>query len=107
MNANMASIMPQVVGVWCEAEGHEATFVCYTGFENLVEELPAEVDLVFICAFTEAAQTAYALSNLFRTRGAVTALGGPHARCFPEDAAKYFDYVFGFTDKKVLNDVLA
>src|SRR5205085_10161212 len=97
MHANLASIMPQVVGVWCEAEGHDVTFVCYTGFENLVEELPAEVDLVFICAFTEAAQTAYALSNLFRTRGAVTALGGPHARCFPEDAAKYFAYVFGFT----------
>ena len=55
MNANLASIMPQVVAVWCEAEGHDVTFVCYTGFENLVEELPAIVDLVFIGAFTEAA----------------------------------------------------
>src|SRR5258706_4001294 len=73
MNANFASIMPQVVGVWCEEEGHDVTFVCYTGFENLVDELPNNVDLVFICAFTEAAQTAYALSNLFRSRGAVTA----------------------------------
>ena len=99
--------MPQVVAVWCEAEGHDVTHVCYTGFENLVEELPAGVDLVFVGAFTEAAQTAYALSNLFRFRGAVTALGGPHARCFPEDAAKYFDYVFGFTDRTVLRDVLA
>ena len=107
MNANLASIMPQVVAVWCEAEGHEVTHVCYTGFEDLVEELPADADLVFIGAFTEAAQTAYALSNLFRSRGAVTALGGPHARCFPEDAAKYFDYVFGFTDRTVLRDVLA
>lgn len=107
MNANLASIMPQVVAVWCEAEGHEVTHVCYTGFEDLVEELPAGVDLVFIGAFTEAAQTAYALSNLFRSRGAVTALGGPHARCFPEDAASYFDYVFGFTDRSVLHDVLA
>jgi len=107
MNANLASIMPQVVAAWCEAEGHEVTFVCYTGFEDLVEELPAGVDLVFIGAFTEAAQTAYALSNLFRSRGAVTALGGPHARCFPEDATNYFDYVFGFTDRSVLRDVLA
>src|SRR2546430_16950751 len=51
MHANLASIMPQVVGVWCEAEGHDVTFVCYTGFENLLKELPADVDLVFIGAF--------------------------------------------------------
>ena len=47
MNANLASIMPQVVGVWCEEQGHEVTFVCYTGFENLVDELPERVDLLF------------------------------------------------------------
>src|SRR5207249_10757117 len=75
MHANLASIMPQVVGVWCEAEGHEVTFVCYTGCEDLVAELPADVDLVFIGAFTEAGLLAYALSNLFRSRGAVTVLG--------------------------------
>src|SRR5881296_563614 len=107
MHANLASIMPQVVGVWCEAEGHDVTFVCYTGFENLLKELPAGVDLVFIGAFTEAALLAYALSHLFQLRGAVTALGGPHARCYPEDAQKYFDYVLGFTTKSVVGDVLA
>jgi hypothetical protein len=106
MHANLASIMPQVVGVWCEAEGHEVTFVCYTGLENLVEELPEHVDLVFIGAFTESALLAYALSNLFRSRGAVTVLGGPHARCYPEDARKYFDYVVGFTDQAVIREVL-
>ena len=47
--------MPQVIAVWCEQEGHDVTLVCYTGFENLVEELPDNVDLVFIGAFTEAA----------------------------------------------------
>ncbi len=36
----------------------------------------------------------------------MTVLGGPHARCYPEDAALYFDYVLGFTDKTVLDDVL-
>src|SRR5947208_2515479 len=86
MNPNLASIMPQAVAVWCEAEGHEVTLVCYTGFENLVAELPDPVDLVFIGAFTEAALLGYAISNLFRSRKAVTALGGPHARCYPEDA---------------------
>ncbi|MGH9369175.1 MAG: B12-binding domain-containing radical SAM protein [Thermoanaerobaculia bacterium] len=106
MNANLASIMPQVVGVWCEAEGHDVTLVCYTGLENLTEELPDPVDLVFIGAFTEAALLAYALSNLFRSKGAVTVLGGPHARCYPEDARKYFDFVVGFTDQAVIRDVL-
>jgi hypothetical protein len=106
MNANLASIMPQVVAAWCESEGHEVTFVCYTGFESLVDELPAEVDVVFIGAFTEAAFLAYALSNLFRSRGAVTVLGGPHARCYPEDARKHFDYVLGFTDQEIIREVL-
>jgi hypothetical protein len=71
-----------------------------------MHELPENVDLVFICAFTESAQTAYAMSALFRSRGAVTVLGGPHARCYPQDAVKYFDYVVGFTDKKVIRDIL-
>jgi hypothetical protein len=106
MNANLASIMPQVVGVWCREEGHDVAFVCYTGFENLGEELPDDVDLVFIGAFTEAAQTAYAVSHLFRAKGAITALGGPHARCYPQDALRYFDYVLGFTDRAALRDVL-
>ena len=106
MNANLASIMPQVVATWCEAAGHDVTFICYTGFENLLEELPASVDVVFIGAFTDAAFLAYSLSNLFRSRGAVTVLGGPHARCYPEDARKYFDYVLGFTNREVVEDVL-
>jgi len=106
MNASLASIMPQAVAVWCREEGHDVTFLCYTGFEDLAAELPPEVDLVFIGAFTEAAQLAYALSNLFRSRGAVTVIGGPHARCYPQDAQKYFDYVLGFTDKPVIREVL-
>lgn len=106
MNANFAAIMPQVLGVWCEEEGHEVSYVCYTGFEDLVDELPQNVDLVFIGAFTEAAQTAYALSHLFQAKGAVTVLGGPHARCYPQDAQKYFDYVLGFTDKSLIKEIL-
>lgn len=106
MNANLASIMPTVIAGWCEQQGHHVSFLCYTGFENLAEELPDDLDLVFIGAFTESAQLAYALSNLLRSKGAVTALGGPHARCYPHDALKYFDYVLGFTDKEVVCDVL-
>jgi hypothetical protein len=106
MNANLASIMPQVIGVWCEQEGHDVRLVCYTGLEDLLEELPPDLDVLFIGAFTQSAQFAYALSNFFRQRGAVTVIGGPHARCYPEDARKYFDYVLGFTDKSVISELL-
>ncbi|MGH7703981.1 MAG: B12-binding domain-containing radical SAM protein [Gemmatimonadales bacterium] len=106
MNPNLASIMPQVVGVWCEEAGHDVRFICYTGFEDLHQELLADTDLVFVGAFTQAAQVAYAISNLYRQRGAITVLGGPHARCYPQDAGRYFDYVLGFTDKAVIQEVL-
>jgi hypothetical protein len=106
MHPSFASIMPQALAVWCEEKGHEVAYVCYTGLEDLLSELPSQMDLLFIGAFTQAAQLAYAISNMFRHRGAITALGGPHARCYPDDARKYFDYVLGFTDQAVVEDVL-
>ena len=106
MYANFASIMPQVIGVWCEEEGHTVRYVCYTGQGSVAEVLPNDLDLVFIGAFTEAALMAYALSNQLRSQGIVTALGGPHARCYPQDAQKHFDYVLGFTDKSTILDIL-
>lgn len=108
MNPNFASIMPQVIATWCEAEGHAVTFGYYLGGEDIVEALPADddMDLVIISSYTQAAQLAYALSNFYRSKGAITVLGGPHARCYPQDAAQYFDYVLGFTDKTVIHDLL-
>jgi hypothetical protein len=106
MNANLASIMPQVIAVWCEEAGHSVSYVCYTGYEDLTAALPAETDIVFIGAFSETAQLAYALSALYRQRGTVTVLGGPHARCYPEDSVQYFDYVLGFTDQSIVDEVL-
>ena len=106
MNANLASIMPQVVAVWCEELGHDVRFVCYTGFEDLSSQLLDETDVLFVTAFTRSALTAYAIGALYRNRGVVTVLGGPHARSYPQDAAKYFDYVLGFTDKDLVDRVL-
>jgi len=106
MHANLASIMPQVLAVWCEERGHDVRLICYTGFENLLDELPSDIDLLFVGAFSQGAQLAYAVSAMFRARGVVTCLGGPHARCYPEDAARYFDYVLGFTDQDTLDRVL-
>ena len=31
MFPNLASIMPQVLGVWCEEEGHIVSFICSNG----------------------------------------------------------------------------
>lgn len=105
MNPNYASIMPQAVAVWCEELGHEVRYVCYTGPEPVVD-LADETDLLFLGGFTRSALTAYALSTLFRQKGAITALGGPHARCYPQDASKYFDYVLGITDKPQIEELL-
>ncbi|OQP63376.1 radical SAM protein [Niastella vici] len=106
MHANLASIMPQVIATWCEQEGHTVTMICYTGNEDLRKELPENVDLIFISSFTQAALLAYAISNYFRSRGIITVLGGPHARCYPDDAIQYFDYVLGFTNRGIITELL-
>ena len=106
MNANYASIMPQVLAVWCEQLGHQVQYICYTGTEDITGALVDETDVLILGAFTRSALAAYAVSAIYRAKGVVTVLGGPHARCYPEDAVKYFDYVLGFTDKTVLDDVL-
>lgn len=107
MRANLASIMGQVVAVWCEEEGHDVSLAYYSGYENMVDDLPDNLDVLFIGAFTTSAHVAYALSNKFRSKGTVTVLGGPHARAYPTDSQKYFDYVVGFTDRQVIRDILA
>ena len=106
MNPNYASVMPQAVAVWCEQLGHRVLFLCYSGSEDLSREIPGETDRLIVGAFSRSAQAAYAVSNLFQRRGTVTALGGPHARCFPQDAARYFDYVLGSTDRAVVAEML-
>lgn len=105
MSPNFASIMPQAVAVWCEELGHEVRYDCYTGCEDLTA-LAGETDVLILGAFTQAAYLAYAVSRIFRRSGAVTVLGGPHARCYPEDAQKHFDYVLGLTTKVEIAEIL-
>jgi len=106
MRVNTAGIMPQVLAVWLERAGHEVHLTHFSGPQNLFEELPDDLDIIFFSAFTTSAQVAYALSNYYRSKGIVTVLGGPHARCYPEDAVKYFDFVLGFTDANLIDDLL-
>jgi hypothetical protein len=105
MSPNYASIMPQATAVWCEELGHDVRYICYTGYEDLVG-LAAETDLLIIGAFTLSAYTAYAVSAIYRDKGAITVLGGPHARCYPEHAAEHFDYVLGLTTKVEIAELL-
>src|SRR5262245_50438368 len=88
MNANLASIMPQVVGAWCEELGHRVHYVCYTGFEDLGRELGGATDVLFISAFSRSAQTAYAISNLYRNGERSTVSVGPIPGSYPEEAIR-------------------
>lgn len=106
MFPNYISIMPQIIGVWCRQLGHAVHYSFYTGTQPIKQLWDERSDIVFISSFTFTAQYAYALSNFFRSKGKVTVLGGPHARCYPEDACKYFDYVLGLVDRELLKDLL-
>jgi hypothetical protein len=105
MSPSLASIMPQAVAVWCEEMGHQVRYIAYSGFEDIAA-LAGETDFLIVGAFTLSAFSAYAVSAMYRRKGAVTAIGGPHARCYPEDAARHFDYVLGFTGKPQLAEIL-
>ena len=106
MNANYASVMPQAIAVWCEELGHDVEYVCYTGTEDITGSLAERTDVLFVGAFTRSAYVAAAISARYRQAGAVTVLGGPHARSYPQDAARYFDYVLGFTGKAQIEEIL-
>jgi len=105
MSPSFASIMPQAVAVWCEELGHQVRYLCYTGGED-VTALAAETDFLIVGGFTLSAFSAYAIGRIYRDKGAVTALGGPHARCYPEDSARHFDYVLGLTGRGQIAEVL-
>lgn len=106
MFANSASIMPQAVAAICDAAGHEVNFIIYTGREDLAAQIGSDADIVFFCAFTTAALLAYSVSRWCRQNGAITVLGGPHARSYPEDALQYFDYVLGFSSRDTITSLL-
>src|SRR4051812_29207502 len=80
------SIMPQAIAVWARQLGHEVSYATYYGqCANPCDLLPDNLDIVFIASSTQASALAYALGRLYRRRGIRTAIGGPHAKCFPED----------------------
>ena len=39
MRANLSAIMPQVLAVWCEEEGHEVFMAYHSGPQNMTDAL--------------------------------------------------------------------
>src|SRR2546426_7178411 len=100
------SIPPQAVAVWSRQLGHQVWYATYYGQKAPTDLLPGDLDVVFIGAYTKASALAYALATLFRRRGALTVLGGPHASAFPMDALRFFDIVVDKCDKALVADIV-
>lgn len=101
-----AGIMPQAVAVWCRRRGHEVFYTAYSGAGDLTRLLPDDLDVVFVSSFTHVSPLAYALAKLYRSQGAVTVLGGPHARAFPDDSLRFFDLVVQQCDEALVASIV-
>jgi radical SAM superfamily enzyme YgiQ (UPF0313 family) len=102
-----ASITPQAVAAWCRQLGHRVHYATYYGQIDPHRLLPGDLDAVFISAYTLASPIAYALARIYRRRGVVTILGGPHARSFPGDALRFFDHVVLDCDRELVRRILS
>ena len=107
LKRQLYSIMPQVVAVWCRQLGHRVTYATYYGQRDPFDLMPDDLDIVFIAASTQASALAYALARLYRSRGVLTVAGGPHAKCFPEDCARFFDLTVKTCDRDLVGDIVA
>jgi len=101
-----ASAMPQVIAVWCRQLGHKVSYATYYGQDEPKRLLPNDLDVVFIACHTHASALAYALAKLYRSERTLTVVGGPHAKSFPHDCLRFFDWIVLQCDKTVIADIL-
>ncbi|GAB5471489.1 MAG: hypothetical protein Kilf2KO_45190 [Rhodospirillales bacterium] len=98
------SIMPQVAAAWCRRRGHQVRYETYFGQTAPDALIDRDCDILFISAYTRASALAYALAKVAKGFGARTVIAGPHATCFPEDAARFFDnVVVSCTEEQVMD----
>lgn len=102
-----SSITPQVVSVWCRQLGHQTFYANYYGIGDPGHRIPKTVDFFFVSTYTQSAPLAYALAKKYKTMGATTVIGGAHAKSFPRDCLRFFDYVVKDCDKELIADLLA
>ena len=101
-----ASIMPQAVAVWARQLGHQVYYATFYGQGDPKRKLPADLDFVFISAYTKDSALSYALAKLYRREGTITVIGGPHAKSFPQDCLRFFDLVVTQCDQELVTDIL-
>lgn len=107
MTKQFASVTPQAVAVWCRRAGHETFYATYYGVGDPQRRLPSDLDVVFLCSYTQASPLAYALARLYRRAGVRTVIGGPHAKSFPRDCLRFFDIVVRECDQELIHDIVA
>ena len=100
------AIMPQAVAVWCRELGHEVRYATYWGQTDPLGLVPDDAEVVFVASYTQSSALAYALATALKRRGALTVIGGPHARSFPTDCARFFDIVVKDCDRALVDDIL-
>jgi len=106
LSKQFAAIMPQAVSVWCQQLGHRTHYATYYGIGDPYDSLPHDLDIVFISTFTHASGLAYALAKLFRRDGALTVVGGPHAKSFATDCLRFFDLVVKECNRALIADIV-
>ncbi len=99
-------IMPQTIAVWCRQLGHQVHYRTYWGQADPLSLLPNDLDILFVSSYTQSSALAYAIAIVFKRRGALTVVGGPHARSFPTDCARSFDIVMRDCDRQLVDDIL-
>ena len=75
--------------------------VCYIDENYKTLDFSEKYDIVFISAMTVQAIRAYEISDIFRSRGILTVIGGIHATILPEEAAKHADSVIAGEGEKL------
>ena len=101
-----ASVMPQAISCWCRELGHETFYQTYYGVGRLDRKLPRDLDVLFISCHSQVSSLAYALAKLYRARGTLLVIGGPHAKAFPQDCQRFFDLVVTECDKQLIKGIL-
>jgi radical SAM superfamily enzyme YgiQ (UPF0313 family) len=83
-----------------------SNYVTYYGIGDPLDAIPVDTDWVFISCYTQVSPLAYALAKILRIRGTITVLGGPHAKSFPVDALRFFDYVVKECNQQLISNLL-
>jgi radical SAM superfamily enzyme YgiQ (UPF0313 family) len=102
-----ASVTPQAIAVWCRRAGYDTFYATYYGVGRPERRLPPDLDVVFICSYTQASPFAYALARLYKRAGTRTIIGGPHAKSFSNDCSRFFDVVVRDCNEGLIRDIVA